>query len=169
MNAVLIVDDDPQILSLANRYLTHAGFDVAISDDFLQAMFQLRAHRPSVLIVDVRLGDRNGLQLAIIARQQWPDVPIVTISGWDDPVLKREAAACQTVFLTKPFGQSQLVTAIQHARQLTSSPVVMSDHANLAISERRKINRRQRPPDRRKVTRRTRRSQLPGRRKNDLE
>ena len=43
------------------------------------------------MVADVRLGDFNGIQLGILAKNAWPDVRIVIMSGWDDPVLRHEA------------------------------------------------------------------------------
>jgi len=62
----------------------------------------------------VRLGDFNGLQLAILARQRYPNARIVVMSAWDDPVLKRDAAQCGASYLVKPFNAPQLLTAIEH-------------------------------------------------------
>src|ERR1043165_416031 len=97
MKRALLVDDDKHVLSITRRYLADAGFDVEISEDFLGATFQLREQKPEVLVVDVRLGEFNGLQLAIMARQRWSEVPIVIMSGWDDPVLREDAAQCRAV------------------------------------------------------------------------
>ena len=113
MKRALIVDDDPQVLSLAARWIRKAGYDVVVSNDFLDARMQLEVCRPAVVVADVRLGAFNGLQLGFLARQLFPDVRVAVISGWNDPVMRRDAAEFGASFLQKPFRASELLFAIQ--------------------------------------------------------
>ena len=93
----LLVDDDPAVVSIGRRWLTEAGYDVRTSTDFRDAVTELKT---------------NGLQLAHLARQFRASARIVVISGWDDPVLKREAACLGAPYLVKPFSASDLLTAL---------------------------------------------------------
>jgi DNA-binding NtrC family response regulator len=112
MKRVLFVDDDPQVLALGAKWLEAAGYAVQTATTFAGA--KLRIVEPlDVLIVDVRLRDFNGLQLAVQARAIHPGIRIVVVSGWNDPVLTREAEACGASFLPKPFDKTQLLEAAQ--------------------------------------------------------
>ena len=62
-------------------------------------------------MVDIRLRDFNGLQLAAHARATHPGIRIVVVSGWSDPVLTKDAEAFGAVFLPKPFNETQLMEA----------------------------------------------------------
>jgi DNA-binding response OmpR family regulator len=108
----LLVDDDEQVRTLAATWLTQAGFDVTTASAFSEGHAQLMTDHPDVIVVDVRLGDYNGLQLAITARERDPGTRIVVMSAWDDAVLRRDARQCGAIFLTKPFSSSQLLEAI---------------------------------------------------------
>jgi len=108
----LLVDDDPAVVSIGRRWLTEAGYDVRTSTDFRDAVTELKTNAVDAVIVDVRLGEFNGLQLAHLARQFRASARIVVISGWDDPVLKREAACLGAPYLVKPFSASDLLTAL---------------------------------------------------------
>ena len=66
-----------------------------------------------ILITDVRLGQFNGLQLAIIARDRDPGIGIIVFSGYDDPVLQAEAAQLGARYLVKPVGFDQLLEVIE--------------------------------------------------------
>ena len=94
MKSALVVDDDKQVSSLVARWLSKAGYDVSTCEDFGAARERILNDTPPILIVDVRLAGFNGLQLAILARQLHPETRIVVLSGWDDPVLRKEATAC---------------------------------------------------------------------------
>jgi DNA-binding response OmpR family regulator len=63
--SVLIVDDDPRFRRLATRILTRAGLTVvAEAPDAQAAVIAANASKPDGILVDVRLPDRNGLDLA---------------------------------------------------------------------------------------------------------
>jgi two-component system, NtrC family, response regulator HydG len=110
---VLVVDDEPSVTSLVGTWLTDAGYRVTAATTFKGAVAEMKIQRLDAIVVDVRLGEFNGLQLALSARRQNPDVRIVVISGWDDPVLRREALECGATYLAKPFTASELLGAVE--------------------------------------------------------
>jgi DNA-binding response OmpR family regulator len=110
----LIVDDNPHMVSIARRWLRQTGYEVTTSSDFLAGLHHLQQEHFDTVVVDVRLGDFNGLQLAILAHDRDPQAHLVVMSAWDDPVLQRDAAQCGARYLVKPFTASQLRTAMAH-------------------------------------------------------
>ncbi|PWT83240.1 MAG: hypothetical protein C5B57_07245 [Blastocatellia bacterium] len=116
MKSALVVDDDTQVSSLVARWLSKAGYSVSTCEDFGAARERIFNDPPSVLIVDVRLAGFNGIQLAILARQLHPETRSVVLSGWDDPVLRKEATACDAIYLCKPLNSDELLAAIEESR-----------------------------------------------------
>ena len=108
----LVVDDDPAVLQLMSRWLDEAGFCVQCETKFSRALHQVQHNPPDVLVTDVRLEGNNGLQLAIWLRERAPKAIAVVISGWDDPVLRRDANNCGAVYLVKPLSAPALLAAI---------------------------------------------------------
>jgi two-component system response regulator YesN len=74
----------------------------------------LHTDRFDVLITDVRLGAFNGLQLAVLARDQNPEIQLIVFSGFDDPVLRQEAERLGAVYLVKPVTSRQLLELIRN-------------------------------------------------------
>lgn len=109
---VLVVDDEPLVLEVLARWLNQAGYAVTTAPGFFEAMAVLHVSSPQALVIDVCLRDFNGLQLALHARAQNPEACIVMISGWDDPVLRREAEACHATYMCKPFSAAALLSAL---------------------------------------------------------
>ena len=68
----------------------------------------LKREVPAGLLADVRLEEDNGLQPAIFFRTLSPSVTIAMVSGHDDPVIRKEAAAVGAAFLPKPVDVSSL-------------------------------------------------------------
>jgi len=113
MERVLVVDDDPQVLALVQRWLRGAGYEVVAANDFRDARIEMRMGNPDVVVVDVRLGEFNGMQLALLAQQTRPDVRLVLMSGWDDQCLRRDAQKLGAAYLCKPLSAADLVAAVR--------------------------------------------------------
>lgn len=115
MKRVLVVDDDPQVLSLTTRCLRGAGYEVTATDDFADARMQIHVTKPSIVVADVRLGLFNGIQLGILAREIHQAIGIVIMSGFDDVVLRRDTAQMGAEYVTKPFATADLLSAVHRA------------------------------------------------------
>jgi DNA-binding response OmpR family regulator len=106
---VLIVDDEPGLLDAMTMAFSRAARDVVACRTFEEARDRLLAEDFDVMLTDVRLGAFNGLQLAVIARDQDREMGIIVFSGYDDPVLRAEAASLGASYLVKPVSAEQLL------------------------------------------------------------
>jgi DNA-binding NtrC family response regulator len=110
---VLIVDDDRDLLYLLTEAFQNAGYQVVAESDFANARRSLRTHQLTALLTDVRLGEYNGIQLALLARELHPEIKVVVFSGFDDPVLREEAERVGAPFLVKPVSSEVLVNLLR--------------------------------------------------------
>jgi two-component system response regulator YesN len=110
---ILIVDDDRDLLYLLTEAFQNAGYYVVGASDFASARVSLRTHRLTALLTDVRLGEYNGIQLALLAREMHPAIKVVVFSGFDDPVLREEAERLGAPFLVKPVSSEILVNLLR--------------------------------------------------------
>jgi len=110
---VLIVDDDPATLAGLVSLVEGAGYSAVGAADFIEGRRALLQRRPDLIIVDVRLGEYNGLQLAVVARAMSPPVPAIVSSGFEDPVLQQEARNLGAPFLVKPIDPASLLVMIE--------------------------------------------------------
>jgi DNA-binding NtrC family response regulator len=107
--SVLVVAPTPGIATTVFAWLTDAGCAPFVVSSFAAAKQHLE-ERPCFLVSEVRLGEYNGLHLAL--RAQGPGVPVVLI-GEPDPVLQREAAQLGAVYLPRDLDAQQLLAVIQ--------------------------------------------------------
>src|SRR3954469_1082058 len=114
---ILIVDDDASLLEALERSFLEAGQDVRAYSTFEEARRVLQTTRFDALITDVRLGAFNGLQLAVIARDTYPEMRLIVFSGFDDPVLRTEAEHVGATYLVKPVTGAQLLAVIRRENQ----------------------------------------------------
>jgi two-component system, cell cycle sensor histidine kinase and response regulator CckA len=104
---ILVVDDDPEVLSLAVDTLKMAGYTVLSTPDPLQALRLARTHAEPLhlLLTDVVMPQMNGLQLAAEFRAIRPEVKVLLMSAYRtqeiDDYRIREAPG--GLFLDKPF------------------------------------------------------------------
>jgi DNA-binding NtrC family response regulator len=109
---VLIVDDDEAVLDMFTGILRLAGHEVTAFSRFETARAYLTTAKPDVLISDVRLGAFNGLQLVVFAKMQHPEMIAIVLTGFDDPVLRTEAAHAGASYLVKPIDSERVLELI---------------------------------------------------------
>ena len=106
--SIVVVDDDVSCLVAIEQILKHWGHETKTFRAFEDARAYLAQAKPALVIVDVRLGNYNGLQLIHFSRQNSPDTQWLVVSGFDDPVLRQEATKLGALFLTKPLDLQRL-------------------------------------------------------------
>jgi DNA-binding response OmpR family regulator len=116
---VLIVDDDDATREGLKRMLTGAGYTAVTAPTFQDGIQALQTAKPDLLIVDVRLGEYNGLQLVITAGRA---IPAIVLTGYDDPVLAGDAHQEGAEYLLKPVDPSALLLVMR--RMLSGSQPV---------------------------------------------
>jgi len=100
---IVLVDDDQAVLDPFAKVLKAWGYETLPFTRFEEARAFLSENAADILIVDVRLGKYNGLQLAHLARQHHPGMVVVAVSGFDDPVLRAAAADAGAAYFVKPI------------------------------------------------------------------
>lgn len=80
MPTVLVVDDEPQIATIARDYLTRAGFSVAVATDGTTGLDMARQNRPDLVVLDLGLPRLDGLAVARALRRE-SDVPIIMLTA----------------------------------------------------------------------------------------
>ena len=113
---VLIVDDDRRVRELLEAALTTHGFAVLTASDGDEAMKRAHADRPDLVVLDVRLPKRSGLDVCEALRHDTDDpaLPIILVSAATDPEQRLHAfARGADDYLAKPFSPRELVARIR--------------------------------------------------------
>lgn len=104
------------------RLLTVRGYHPLTADSVETAASILRDVVPDVLLVDVRLGAFNGLQLVAMAEHP---IPTIVMTGHDDVSLRATASRLGAEFLLKPIASDDLLAAVR--RQVDAGTRVLSN------------------------------------------
>jgi two-component system, OmpR family, alkaline phosphatase synthesis response regulator PhoP len=122
MKRILVVEDEAKIASLVRDYLEHAGFEVVMSANGDSALAQARRSRPDLVVLDLGLPDRDGLDVARSLRSL-SNVPIVMLTARGeetDRIVGLELGADD--YVVKPFSPRELVARVRSVlRRATGS------------------------------------------------
>ena len=103
---ILLVDDNPAILSLLIRYLSQLqpNYQLEICHSGVEALSLDQIHPFDLVISDYIMDHLDGLQLARHLKQRQPDVKFILMSGDDKTVMAQKATeAGLSGFISKPF------------------------------------------------------------------
>ena len=121
---ILWVDDDPYILSTARRLLSLHGFNIVTSENPEETLNLLEKHQVSVLICDQRMPKMTGIEVLKLAKEKYPEITRLMVTGFVDGELFGEAINVAGVFrfINKPWTEQELISdirqAIDHTHQL---------------------------------------------------
>ena len=113
MTTVLVVEDEIEIARVVRDYLANAGFEVIVVGDGDSAVASVRSTRPDLLVLDLGLPGRDGLDVAREVRR-WSDTPIVILTARGDEadrIVGLELGADD--YVVKPFSPKELVARVR--------------------------------------------------------
>ena len=122
--SILLVDDEPSVLKSLELVLDRAGFDVLAVNDGRLAIEAMQSGRVDLVLTDVVMPDREGVETIIELRRSHPTLPIIAMSGGGmgsaDLYLSVAAQVGANATLLKPFTEAQLLSAV---RQVLAAPM----------------------------------------------
>jgi two-component system, OmpR family, KDP operon response regulator KdpE len=138
--AVLVCDDEPQILRALRVILRDAGYEAVPASTGEEALDLAAVRRPEAAIIDLVLPDMDGVEVCSRLRE-WSELPIIVLSavGEEDAKVRALAAGADD-YVTKPFGPRELMARLQAVlRRSGGEPedaVVQADGLELDLSAR---------------------------------
>lgn len=115
-NTILLVEDTPSLARLYKQYLEDEDADVVVVGTGKEALEKLNAGAPSVVLLDLRLPDMDGLEILkdIQARELPSEVVVVTAHGSINVAVEAMRAGAYD-FLVKPFTAERLLVTVRNA------------------------------------------------------
>jgi FixJ family two-component response regulator len=129
---VFVVDDDISVRESLELLIRCEGWQPETFSSGQEFLSRPRALVPSCLVLDFSLPGLNGLELQKRIAVERTDMPIIFITGYRDvPMTVQAMKAGAVEFLTKPFGEDALLSAIRAA--LERSRVALSQEAEMRV------------------------------------
>ena len=115
---VLIVDDEPDILTLVTARLRQSGYEILVASDGLEGLEKAEKEKPDLILVDVSMPRMNGFQMVQLLRMsealKETPVIVITASHQKDEVAWRKQVGV-TQFILKPFESKELLEKVEKA------------------------------------------------------
>lgn len=125
---LLLVEDEPKVVSIISRGLSDEGFNVSVAPDGLIGEKMATTNSFDLIILDIMLPGINGLELCKIIKKNKPDVPVIMLTalGTTENVVNGLDNGADD-YLTKPFNFAELSARIRMLLRRYSG-VVMNDN-----------------------------------------
>ena len=112
-SSLLIVDDDGPFLRRLSRAMETRGFSVETAETVAEGIAKARANPPKYAVVDLRLGDGNGLDVIEAIRQRRDDTRIIVLTGYGNIATAVNAVKLGAVdYLAKPADADDILAAL---------------------------------------------------------
>src|ERR1051325_10411664 len=110
---ILVVDDDPTILATVSEALDLEGFPVVTATNGAEALDEVDRHRPSLVLLDMRMPVLDGWGFMRAIREQGINLTVVVMTAAADASRWSREVGAQAV-LAKPFELEELIRAVEH-------------------------------------------------------
>ena len=117
MPYILIIDDERSICELLSDVFSGAGFDVEVAESGTQGIRMVSARMPDLVVTDILMPDKEGLETILELKRFAPDLPIFAMSGGslNGPIdvlgMARRFGAVRVY--PKPFDPFEMLQAVQ--------------------------------------------------------
>ena len=122
---ILVIDDEPTVLDLLRRILEMNGYEVLVATNGLEGVELFQQHPCDLVITDMVMPVKDGLQTILDLRSYVPDLPVIAISGGGTISKERYLAVAgyldRVITIAKPFAIESITEAVESLLQDQSS------------------------------------------------
>ncbi len=133
---ILVVDDEPAQLRLADQVLTHHGYEVLKAGSGQEALRVIFEHKPDLILLDVVMPGIDGWQTCSRIREV-TDIPVIMLTGKrndeDDIVRGLDYGADE--YLSKPLGNRELVARVRAVLRRAERPSSLNDRKGTLFTD----------------------------------
>ncbi len=112
---ILLIDDDSELREVLSQALSQAGYEVTTGADGRQASVICRAKTPDIVITDIYMPNKDGLEALMVLHHDFPKVKVIAISGGisKQNILQVAMALGASSTLSKPFQPAELLAVVE--------------------------------------------------------
>jgi DNA-binding response OmpR family regulator len=143
---ILIVDDEPYIGDLLERYLRPEGYNCRVVRNGEEALTELTSTQIHLVLVDIIMPGMSGMDLLTIIKTLYPDVAVIMVTGVDDRdtgVLAVELGAYG--YIVKPFERNEILISVASAIERRRLALLARESKGVKTSTAEQVTVR-RPP-----------------------
>jgi CheY-like chemotaxis protein len=126
MTRILVIDDDPMVRFTVSMMLKKGGYEVHLAEDGLEGLKSFRTFRPDVVVTDMVMPVKGGLDTIRLLHEWNPEVKIIAISGGarlgNKDLLVEAANLGAARIIVKPFEIEDMLAAVSYCLKAAVSP-----------------------------------------------
>lgn len=121
--SLLLVDDDKPFVTRLARAMEGRGFKVDTAESVAEAVAKAKAHPPAYAVVDMRLGDGNGLDVVAAIREKREDARTIILTGYGNIATAVTAVKLGAIdYLSKPADADDIFAALTRSGEGRAAP-----------------------------------------------
>ena len=111
---ILIVDDDPAIIKLLHNLLSNKDYEVITAKDGVEAMIQVKAHKPDMIVLDIMMPEINGYDVCRTLKFDSPykDIPILLLTSREREIDPRIGQMMGIDYMQKPLDREVFLARV---------------------------------------------------------
>lgn len=142
---VFVVDDDISVRESLELLIRSAGWLPEMFESAQLFLSRPRALVPNCLVLDVNLPDLNGLDLQNLVSVERTEMPIIFVTGYGDvPMTVKAMKAGAVEFLTKPFSEESMLSALEQALDRSRAALTLETEIRTLRERHALLSRRER-------------------------
>ncbi len=122
---ILVVDDERHIVKLVRVNLERVGYQVVTANDGVEALEQVKAEEPDLVILDIRMPRKDGWQVIkeMQGKPATQNIPIIVLSQLaEDRDIFKGWASGVNAYLTKPFNPQEILAFVKRIFHVQDEP-----------------------------------------------
>ncbi len=122
---VLIVDDEPNIVTALEFLLKRSGYEVRVASNGAEALAQVESERPDVVLLDIMMPGKSGYEVCqrLRERPEFAQTKIVMLSAkGSEAEVNKGLSLGADLYITKPFSTQELVATIERLFAAGAAP-----------------------------------------------
>lgn len=114
-NKILIIEDDKIIKNIIEFLLKKEGYQIEFAEDGLIGLEKINSYLPDLIITDIMLPYKSGLEITSYSKANFPNVPVIIISslGKEDLTVIEAFKLGADDLIAKPFNPIELVLRVK--------------------------------------------------------
>jgi CheY-like chemotaxis protein len=111
---ILVIEDDKEIRSMLEDYLSYLGYKVLTASDGLEGLKEIKSRDYDLVITDITMPYVSGIGIISVLKQNYPDIPVIAITGYGYHAKELAHEKRADRILSKPFEIQELRETIEN-------------------------------------------------------
>ena len=114
---ILVVEDDELMIKILEFIILKEGYSLVIARNGIEAIDNLEKHKPDMVITDIMLPYKSGLEVISYAKQNYANIPVIAISalGGEERTVVEAFELGVDDFISKPFNPNELILRVKRS------------------------------------------------------